>query len=76
MCKYGEVKLAFIETTVSAIDTNPIYLQKTFKGWEKMNQKVEVNKTLTWLLYSYTGFSVKKVSQYTKKAMQLIPDTV
>jgi hypothetical protein len=26
MCKYGEVKLAFIETTVSAIDTNPIYL--------------------------------------------------
>lgn len=41
-----------------------------------MNQKVEVNKTLTWLLYSYTGFSVKKVSQYTKKAMQLIPDTV
>ena len=66
-CKYCEIKLAFTETTVSAIDTNPIYLQKVFKGWKKMNQKVETTKTLTWLLYSSTGLSVKKVSQYTNE---------
>lgn len=76
MCKYGEVKLVFIEIIVSVIDINLIYLQKIFKGWEKMNQKVEVNKILIWLLYLYIGFFVKKVFQYIKKVMQFILDIV